>query len=428
MQQVSLGGGVNQAAIKTKFKDLNEDVQLDILESLDLKDLLSVAQTNRYFALLAEYIFKRKHSHKIIKIFDSNANIGDDTLDGGDIIQIQSVRNILAFLRHFGRSILHLEIVYNSNATELADSRLINERISLHCTESLVKIGIETYNRSFFDRMTRPFKHVEDVTIRGLWKTSNNSVIHFNEWFPAMHRLHLSIVQIPNRDCINQTFSNLEHLTVEALDFKGSTSFSDTDLIMIVKKNPQIRSLKLGRYSRQLLVNINDLLPNLENLELIHYILNNDPESTSAINFEHLKTLTIYPGYNSISNNFRFGNLVELHTDTYPSVKNWWTDLLRDNQNLTGLYLNRGCANDKTLKEILSAKLKLIEISLTICRDDSYGHVIDFVQRSEQIKKFHFLKYYPDVSLKLLAQVLMGAFPKDCKITRTNQKVYLERE
>lgn len=404
------------------------DVQLNILESLDLKDLLSVAQTNRYFSSLAEYIFKRKHSHKIIKIFDSNANIGDDTLDGGDIIQIHSVRNILAFLKHFGRSILYLEIVFNSNATPLAGSTLINEQISLHCTESLVQIGIATYNRSFFDRMTRPFKQVEDVTIRGLWKTSNNSVIHFNERFPAMRRLHLLSVQIPDKWCIDQTFLNLEHLTVETLNFKGSTSFSDTDLITIIKRNPQIRSLKLGRYSRQLLVDINNSLPNLENLELIHYILNNDPESAGAISFKRLKKLTIYPGYKSISNNFRFGNLVELNTDAYPSVKNWWTDILRDNHNLTALHLNRGCANDKTLKEILSAKLKLIEISFTICRDDSYGHVIDFVQRSEQIKKFHFLKYYPDVSLKLLAQVLIEKFPKDWKLIRTNQKVYLERE
>lgn len=409
---------------------LNEDVQLQICESLDLKDLLSVAQTNNHLSAVAAYIFKRKYADKKVRIFDSNKDSLETNNDSGDI-EIHGAENILAFLKHFGKSILKLDFVGNTNRKNAMNLTLlssINKLIGTVCSEYLTEIEVESPHESFLNDMIIPFKRVESVTLRDQFKTLDGPILKFNELFPAMRRLYLPRVAILDKDCVNQTFPQLEHLFVGIVFFHDHIVFTEGDLVRLMKSNPQIRSLKLGRCSEPFLQTISGILPDLEVVELMYYVSNDGSDNAAVISLKNLKVLIVNPGYFHISTNFDFENLIELHTDSYPSANIWWEGFVRKSKSLKKLHLRKGCANDKTLEIITSTGLHLNELSLTVCREVAYENVIKFVQANEQLEQIHFLKFYPDVSLKLLVQALSGKIENEWKITPLSNEVRIERK
>lgn len=398
---------------------MNTDVQLQILENLDLKDLLSVAQlNNKHLSLLTEFVFKRKYADKMIKFINPEANTNEECLSiGKRVIEIRGANNILNLLTYFGKLISSLAVVYGPNTKTFANFTIlssINELISSQCSENLVEIEIESYYENFIDEMTRPFKRAHNVTFRGQFKKFSNANLTFSELFPLMKRLSLPCVEIFDKSDIIREFSHLDHLHVEMFIYPHYFSKSDVEIMM--RKNPQIRSFSLGSSDRKFLETVNELLPNLESLELPNYDSASNVNYDNETYFKNVKIFTIYPWYYSGPNNIRFDNLTELHTDAFPKFPSFSRaiDRLKESKTLKKLYIDVGCVDYEQLQTMVLGEPKLIEVALKFCFDVSDQNIVDFVGNNQQMEKFKLIR---NESMKSATQMVRKEFADKWNIT-----------
>lgn len=221
------------------FVDLNSDVQLLILETLDFDDLLSVSETNKYFLSLAETIFKRRFSHKIFEIKSVNHRYADDM----NRIYLRDAEETRRALKQFGRWIYKLKVNFvESFEYDQTTKEAISKLINLYCTDTLREIIIYDRHSSFFGQMKKPFKNVESVELVGLFKSIDSDMLHFNEIFPEMKILDLPSTIIKQNEQILQKFPNLIELRVTSY---RAQNLKENEIEQIRKLNPQIQRLEV---------------------------------------------------------------------------------------------------------------------------------------------------------------------------------------
>lgn len=440
----SPSNAANQSYNGTQFMDLNVDVQLLILENLNVRDLLSIAKTNDHLAALAGTAFKKQHAGKIVTFFNPFIKyVGDDLHETDEYIYVQHVHSFLAVLKHFGRSILKLS-VNHSIGIDLTEAQLIlvkkiNGLISSYCADTLLQFEMSNSQETGFDGLTKPFTKVQIIKLRGEFKRTGNSIFTFDELFPAVKRLSLPDVQYINLSFVGWNLSQLEHIELQIHPFQP-LRFTEGDIEQIflnnpeaaeiLRRNPQIKSLKLSCSSRKFLEMMNNILPDLEILDLEYY----KPPSigtTNKINFQKVKTFTIYTIFgdsNSIPENISFEELTELHTNANDENGNWWIDFMKDNKDLKQLHLDSGCVDSEILEEIISMESNLNEVSLTVCRYVDYKRISEFVRRTEHVRIIRFLHFHSDVSLDPLSCTLRKKLSNEWKIIQFDREIRLERK
>lgn len=393
----------NQFANGTKFLDLNFDVQLLVIEQLDLPDLLTLAESNNHLSILAETAFKSKLSKNGIEFWGFYSDFPEfQQIDNH--IRIQNVDTMEKLLKSFGGSILKLIVNSNISKEKLELVNKINGLISTHCSDTLVQIDLTRFGSCPFDGFTKPFKKVENVDLHGTFTKMENLNYTFNQLFPAVKRLTMPSIKFSNESAIAWKLPQLEQL-----EFMVSPNSNDMKFFEdLLKKNPQLRSLKMGCKYEMFLPKVNELLPELENLELLYYF--NDDINTH-VDFKNVKILTMFRDrYNIGSPNVNFEKLTELHTNVRSHGYNWWTEFVNNSDTLERLHLDEGCADLGVFNEITSMELNLSEISLRPCNEVGENEVLEFVQNNENTKIFHFLSYN---SLTSLAQILREKLAKE---------------
>lgn len=280
----------------------------------------------------------------------------------------------------------------------------INGLISTHCSDTLVQIDLTRFGSCPFDGFTKPFKKVENVDLHGTFTKMGNSNYTFNQLFPAVKRLTMPAIKFSNESAIAWRLPQLEQL-----EFMVSSNSNDMKMFEdLLKKNPQIRSLKMGCNYEVFLPKVNELLPELENLELLYYF--NDDIKTH-VDFKNVKILTMFRDRYIIgSPNMNFEKLTELHTNVRWHGYNWWTEFVNNSETLERLHLDKGCADLGVFNEITSMELNLREISLKPCDDIGENEVLEFVQNNGNTEIFHFLSHN---SLTSLAQILREKLAKE---------------
>lgn len=249
--------------------DLNVDEKLIIFESLEVKDLFSIAKTSSEFLFLVQNVFRRKHSKKVIKIFDSYLRSNSSVSDNGEAIFIYNYNTILNVLKNFGHLISKLKTEYihgykigTVNMIEV--SRLIN----LYCADTLVEFDITNLYNDFFEPMSKPFKMIEEVSVRGKFHRLGSLTLTFDELFPVMRHLSVKYVQIVDKSSSDRQFLRLQHVDILISRLDDSTLVREIDVENMLRKNPQIRNLTLRHSSLKLLEAVNKYLPNLKQLQL----------------------------------------------------------------------------------------------------------------------------------------------------------------
>lgn len=394
---------IGQSSNDSKFLDLNFDVQLLVIEQLDLRDLLTLAESNNHFSILAETAFKSKLSKNGIEFWGFYSDYPDfQKIDNH--IRIQNVDTMEKLLKSFGRSILKLIVNYNISKEKFELANKINGLISTHCSDTLVQIDLTRFGSCPFDGFTKPFKKVENVDLHGTFTKMGNSNYTFNQLFPAVKHLTMPAIKFSNESAIAWRLPQLEQL-----EFMVSSNSNDMKMFEdLLKKNPQIRSLKMGCNYEVFLPKVNELLPELENLELLYYF--NDDINTH-VDFKNVKILTMFRDRYIIgSPNMNFEKLTELHTNVRSYGYNWWTEFFNKSETLERLHLDKGCADLGVFNEITSMELNLSEISLKPCDDIGENEVLEFVQNNGNTEIFHFLSHN---SLTSLAQILREKLAKE---------------
>lgn len=256
--------------------DLNIDVQLLILDQLDLNSLLLLSEVNKFYSILVQDVFRRKHAKKLVKICDPfvEGKAKADAIENVETIFLQRFSTILKVLRNFGHLIQRLSFVGVKECVQDSSINEIGAYINLYCSESLVKFDINMnreYSNHFFNGMLKPFKSIEEVSVQDWLVNVSSSPNEFSYLFATVRRLSFNRIFVNDTGFIDRTFPYLEHFYVMSTTSNYSNCINEADIGRMFRKNPQIRSLQLIFYTRSFLKTINQFLPNLEYLILDGY-------------------------------------------------------------------------------------------------------------------------------------------------------------
>lgn len=239
--------------------DLDDVCLENIFNHLNLKDLFSVADANKFLVPAARHVYKRKFGTKTVRISGcddlqpntrANARNGyvsrsaapRDRIPG--TINIRNLKWTLSFLRHFGPSIAHLSISYNRSRSHRY--QYVHQYINKYCVESLVDMSFhDKPNIKIQHFHERPFVNVVSVNFSDCHLgTQLPSMV---EWFPNLQSLKLSKVRLNHRYA-NASFHHLENLEIFETNYSG---FSMRDVSTFLPLNRGLRNVNFNMCNMQ---------------------------------------------------------------------------------------------------------------------------------------------------------------------------------
>lgn len=412
----------------TEFLDLNIDVQLVIFEYLDLEDLTSVAETHGHFLYLAQDIYRRKFSKKVIGFIGFGASKAENELKNR--MEINEFPMALNVLKHFGSFISSLEVSYSTNNKHIRD---LYKCINFYCAKTLIEIKIDqhnTYNRdTFFGNMTKSFWKVERVSIRGHHNNFRSSTLSFRDLFPVMRHLSLTFVSYSHTNGLYQTFPKLEHLNVQVLEFHDPFRFSESNTKLLLKENTHIQNLTLVYFSRKFLKTVSELVPKLKYLEIINFQTRfTFGDINEEIRFKNVKKFKIDAAIHGMPR-VTFVNLVEFHTEAFHGIGFRWIDFLEKHSHVKRFYVENGQVNKEELERLTRIQdLKLIDTSLLLSADIPDEIIANFVRKNANCSKIHLTMYKEPHSMKLATALIREELTNNWTINESEFEVTLKNE
>lgn len=285
---------------------MNVDCLLMILETMNFSELVNMSQANNHFAILADNVFKRRFAEKTIKLVGPFSKDSSNGLtETSDEITFQNYNLALAVLLKFGRRIKHLDINYKHISTDQRQE--INELINRQSFQSLVSLALRKLDDTVLQKFQYPFANVQNVTITGELRTSNNAS-KLRELFPAVRRLNLTDLNVHDVNILDVELPQLKHLTVEIPILSDMSEAIEK----LEKRNPQITELTMYYCtSFDYLQMASQNLPNLESLKVNLEILG-DEYSGGKIHFPNVKKLATNWGEFDFTKVIKFDELNEL--------------------------------------------------------------------------------------------------------------------
>lgn len=251
---------------------MNMDVQFLMFEHSSLTELCSLAETSQQYLDVAQEIFARKHAKKLIVISEKKEivnihSIQDKEIETEDVLFVNDFDTILKVLKYFGHFIKNLMVTSNSplSANEMKN---VTSSINLHCADNLVQFQISSDHLGFFKYMTKPFKNVGTLMIKGGFDSLASSTLKFDELFPAIRELSIGYIYITDQSSLVVHLPHLEYLYVEARQLNAPQFLKFVNLKKLLRKNRQISKLELNQlHDQDKMDDIRDILPNIDRLE-----------------------------------------------------------------------------------------------------------------------------------------------------------------
>lgn len=345
-----------------------------------------MAETCQQFLILAQNCFARSFSKKTFEITDPLPTGAEYIND--EVIRINNYKlSALRILQNFGHLIQKL-VVRDS-------SKDVIQSISFYCAETLIEFDIDNEdNLNFFDELTKPFKKVRNLSLKGSFKSLQSSTRTCDELFPSLRNLSLGYVYLADSNSVVCEFQNLEQLYVHTFQFHLPHHIGLQDFRDLLKKNPQIRKLKLDHNSREILTDVNAILPDLEILELQTYnpLLSADDDGT--IVFENLKSFTIIDSVDSAPRNTDFPNLTEFRAvDSLISCDRWLSLIEKQSSHLEKLVVDKDTIHNEELGKLATMNSNFSEIILKIVTDVTDETIIKFIRNAHNLQKLDLFAY-----------------------------------
>lgn len=381
---------------RTQLADLNVDCQFLILEKLLFRELLNMATTSKAFSSLASDVFKRKFADKLISIenaFKKSPNDDDDDqMIIIDTLKIKILQNDVALLmvEHFGSSILKLEINYDFD--QMGQTKRMVKHVNQYC-DNLKEFQLRTsvFVLDALKAVKKPFKHVIDVKLFGVYQKIGNEAFNLNEMFPALRRLSLWCMRL-----IDHTGTDVLMPQLDSLDIWISNyAFTSTEVTKLIMKNPQIRTIQFHNVDASFVDFLSKHMPNLEivsfpRVETVDYIGN--------IHFNGVKKF-ICGG--SESKHFHFErqllfehlNEFECFRSDYP-----WLGFIRNHPNITKLNMRNVHISSLEISLITDILPHLIEAMFCVKGEFDVNLIVRFMAENENLNKFQFNTYPVDMN------------------------------
>lgn len=146
-------------------------------------------------------------------------------------------------------------------------------------------------------------------------------------------------------------------------------------------------------------------MPHLESLELESYKSESNLNFNDEVCFKNVKVLTLHRKYCTNPRIIRFPNLIELYADFIQSLPNF--NLLKQTKTLKKIHIHIGCVDYEQLQTLMLAHSNLTEIVLKLCEDVTDSHIVEFLEKNQQMEKFELSK---DKSMKSAAEIIRKQF------------------
>lgn len=302
---------------KSRFAEVGVDCQWLILDELNLYDLTQVAQTSQYFSSLATDIFRRRYSKKTFDILSTLTKNSNESISmTNDKVFIQHFEVTSAVLHTFGHLIERFAIGFIQGYK--------NERVTImkflenYCSNSLIEINFEGFDKHVLAIFRKPLPSVEIVTIKGYLEASSGDAMKMNEIFPEMRRLILTHTDIYDPTIFDAKFPNLEHFEIRLLPLVVKQQRPDSNknfklaVENLFKRNPQIKVIVFNDcHSFEFVRFASEHLPNLEGIDIDFFAIVDDYEG-DEIHFSSVSQLIMSWQHLNIASKVAFDNLESL--------------------------------------------------------------------------------------------------------------------
>lgn len=130
-------------------------------------------------------------------------------------------------LKRFGHNIRNLKIERNDRFVDPKHIKQVYKLIQEHCTETLSHLHLERVKYDFFENVTKPFKNVQEVSLKGKMASLGNDQLNFQQIFPSLRRQYLNEIRNRNSSNLELEYPHLEctlRAEVNKYNESGSTT------------------------------------------------------------------------------------------------------------------------------------------------------------------------------------------------------------
>lgn len=218
----------------TKITDLNEYCLEKIFDHLDVQDLFSVANSNKWLQHSAASVYGRKFSKSPVNLC-SNRKCNASLFMFGEYVCVDSLKFSLAFLRCFGAKIPGI-ILFCRRAFEHASDLWIDRYMNEYCADTLTAIHLAESSTFPIENFAKPFTKMVSVAFFGL-----NFALDFRHlvnWFPMLQRLNIGACTM-DYSSIGEHFAHLERLCIPIANSGWD------NVVNLLQLNPQLKHLEI---------------------------------------------------------------------------------------------------------------------------------------------------------------------------------------
>lgn len=427
-----IGRNIEQMNRTTETSDSNIDCHVLVLKGWPLIEVYSLANSDENYWHLVMDDLKQRFAQKTVILTTLHPFPAEnDFEETDDYIKIRHAPTAVQVLRDFGPSIRKLKIEHVPKYKDAQSTRNVYELIHEQCYESLEQLQLRWLGQDFFLDTTRPFKRLTNLSLASdIMEINSGTENNFSDLFPVLRHLYLSYVEVRNTDILLVKYPQLEHLLVDVYVFDTPGYITEPEIIELIKKNTQLRSLIVKNVSPTLLKVIADHLKRLENLEIYRY----DERKRDIYNF-HFQNVKSFKIGNSFGQSMpayiTFGNnLKQFQVEAYPQDSKY-ISFVESNNSLKRFQMNgKFSLRDKDILRLATIKLNLTEMIINCEWGVNDENIIKLIENSDKLKRIQLKMHEKTVKAKLLATIwkLHKQFDQQWFISVIEYDILLERK
>lgn len=384
---------------------------------------------------LARDVFQRKYKETIFTIMgpfvnDVNNEISED--DKRSAVILRSFSMFKKVFNVFGNLIQYFKIYFDY--IDSAIGQEIVKYINECCTDSLKMLTLEDCKENVLDDLNKTFPNVLESTFS--ISSSQKLVIRentqpLNELFPALNQLQIEYTRASDWKKIGYEFPQLKCVHVNLPKLKVAELPDETFVVHLIENSPEIKHFSIKHSSLMLLKEVNEILPQLDNLEL-HYLAKNYSNFCGdTINFENVIGLTVFEDQSDykIPEKIHFHRLEQLTLNLQPEFTDTWIDFISKqlNQTITTFNLTVGILSNEHLLNIPIILPNLETVVIRCGTDFTAGEIMTFLSKSEHLKNVEMIIQMEKIEVSNLRSKLQGKWRYAIHPARRRVKINLER-
>lgn len=314
------------------------DVLESIFKSLNIFDLLQVADSDTSLVQPAVWAFQQSHAHKVIKFNGTLYQVpGEPFVESSDMIYIRDYRLMKRIIKTFGSSILKFNIGYDYFTASVITE--LNSLIVEKCANKLQYLDISFENTELDSVLPAViFPNVETLIFRMMGQI-DNSIIDLNERFPQLRSLNLGIFSATNDTTLfDRHFPHLKHMGFYYMLFDDH---NDTKIQNVFQKNVQLKSISVLQNSLNNLRIVHENYPNLEELQMRDIPTWFAEPMHGIYHFNNVRKFHLHLNYENPLIPLTFGDqLNEVIVETAWTVDHHWSRFIGDIPSVEKLIVN----------------------------------------------------------------------------------------